>query len=906
MRTITAPGVEIKEIDKSGYSPAMVGTTCYVMGFANKGEAYRPLEFTSRAAWTNYYGEPDNEAERYFYNACIEVLNQNGRLYCARLPYDNDSFEKLVGFTYKVNEDQPVEIGKALTTLGINTNEADSGAYSYDQSLSAVDKSIQKCALIDSASSPLMVDLDKVNAYLTDEEKVGSGTFMIVDKTAGTYGKIQEDDRKGKQRELLGIMPVVTTALNGLYAQKLIDVEDRFAKYFESCGPVYTQNNETGGISANTVVDTFVQGNIGKNPDLVIQLNSAFKDYYFRFNSLEATAETIGEIVDNLNIAIESILSADGSTLNDKVIENKDTLSVVVNSTNSVLDTIETIAIEGSDIEKKIIAAYFPSKDGLPHELNVCVDGYKIDMDDDAATVADLKDVVLRVASFATAEPGYHARDNDDALPATVSFDANGYFPSIAYNTDGEGAFDRQNLKKIGVVVYKIYLDPGEGNKINFQPVEAFAGSLYKDDKDETTGTSTFIDDIVNTQSNYIYFFSNCFNKPAAKKKYLGNDGDNKIDILVYKPTATGASMGFYEKQVEEKISISKSLYDGMNKCFEKVTDINERDIDIVPDAGLANIASFIKAVYKDSGIGLYDLNGTDSDGNPLIANWTCKELNDAVKTWKSIEQKLDTFCKNTRKDCMFIADGLRPMVIQGNKKLIRPSCPKNTVDVNILPYVKFMSGLNTSYGAGYMDWFEIADDYSGDLFWCPPSIKAMGCYINTDVNFNYWDAPAGLTRGIVAATDVAFSPTPSQAGAIYEKNWNYSINYPNDGIILEGQKTFQVKPTAFDRVNVRRLFLRLERAAYKVARYFVYEGNTAYTRQRLVDALDPYFRDAKIGGGIYDYMIRCNEQNNTPDVIDRNELKVQIGIKPVKTAEFILIDFIALTTGGSFEEAFG
>ena len=66
-----------------------------------------------------------------------------------------------------------------------------------------------------------------------------------------------------------------------------------------------------------------------------------------------------------------------------------------------------------------------------------------------------------------------------------------------------------------------------------------------------------------------------------------------------------------------------------------------------------------------------------------------------------------------------------------------------------------------------------------------------MGCYINTDVNFNYWDAPAGLTRGIIAATDVAFSPTPQQAGAIYEKNWNYSINYPNDGIILEGQKTF-------------------------------------------------------------------------------------------------------------------
>ena len=94
---------------------------------------------------------------------------------------------------------------------------------------------------------------------------------------------------------------------------------------------------------------------------------------------------------------------------------------------------------------------------------------------------------------------------------------------------------------------------------------------------------------------------------------------------------------------------------------------------------------------------------------------------------------------------------------------------------------------MNTSYGAGYLDWFEQADDYTGDFFWCPPSIKATGIYINTDLNYDYWLAPAGLTRGIIAATDVAFSPNGKQAGAIYEKNWNYAINYPQDGIVLEG-----------------------------------------------------------------------------------------------------------------------
>jgi hypothetical protein len=174
----------------------------------------------------------------------------------------------------------------------------------------------------------------------------------------------------------------------------------------------------------------------------------------------------------------------------------------------------------------------------------------------------------------------------------------------------------------------------------------------------------------------------------------------------------------------------------------------------------------------------------------PVVLQWKCQSNND-IKIWKTIIQKIDTFCKNVRKDCMFITECPRPLVLTGNKKIVRPTKPKNNVDVNILPYVKWITGLNTNYGAGYIDWFEVADEFTGNFIWLPPSIKAMGVYINTDINFNYWDAPAGLNRGKISATDVAFSPTAKQAGSIYEKNWNYAINYPQDGIILEGQKTF-------------------------------------------------------------------------------------------------------------------
>jgi len=102
IRTIEAPGVEIKEIDKSQYAPAMTGTKVLTFGFANKGEDYEPMQFTSRSSWLLYYGEPDNEAERYFYNACMEVINQNGVLYCCKLPYENEAKDRYAFKKYTI------------------------------------------------------------------------------------------------------------------------------------------------------------------------------------------------------------------------------------------------------------------------------------------------------------------------------------------------------------------------------------------------------------------------------------------------------------------------------------------------------------------------------------------------------------------------------------------------------------------------------------------------------------------------------------------------------------------------------------------------------------------------------------------------------------------------------------
>lgn len=892
LRTITAPGVEIKEIDKSGYTPVMTGTTVYLKGFSPKGEPYKYMEVTTRSAFEQIYGTPDTEAERYFYAGACETLNQGGRLYAARLPYDNEAFEKMVGIKYTVEWNNTKDLSDA--TISDHT---------WISALCNVDSELIDTAMIRGGKTPILYDLSAIDEFRTDEAKVPANSFLIVDTTGATYNRVIEDDRKGYKREVIGIIPVVTTAANALYAQSYINCALSDVHKFESLSGTAFQTLKAMNANGDIIsVDGKPMQTEGLSSiDLIpsIALDSYFTEVSsISVNVLSTNSDTqlsvktyLDEVVPSSDISSYDFATGKFSNYGDAesfIISVAQYLSAPENAFS-----LSTTTNASAEEEYEIVSASMQ-----PYTLSIAdyaagnyveqLSGYESILSANGYTVDEI-----------AAQFGYHAKNGDDSLPNTIALDAATYFPTIQPAVDGEG-LDPEHLKDIGVIVYRAYLDPAEGNKVNVEAVEAYAGSLYKDDKDPNTGVTKFIDTIINSQSRYINFFSNCFSSKTAEKYYK-----DECDILIA-PPAQGACLGLYSPMTKKDISVTKSILDGLNKCFDKAADINQLDIDIVPDAGVSNIASYIKAIFGEKGP--YDLAITDDLGNSLLGMWTCKKATDApVKMWKTVLMKYDNFCKNIRKDCMFTADGLRPLVLQGQKKIVRDTKPTNSIDKDILPFLPAICGLNTNYGAGYADWFEQADDYTGDFFWCPPSIKATGVYINTDLNFEYWLAPAGLNRGIIAATDVSFSPNGKQAGAFYEKNWNYAINYPQDGIVLEGQKTFQTKPTALDRVNVRRMMLRLERSVYKTIRYFVYENNTAYTRQRVIDALDPIFKSCWQGGngGLNRYKIVCDESNNTPNVIDNNELKVQIGLVPNKAAEFILVDFIIGNQSSTWEELF-
>lgn len=472
----------------------------------------------------------------------------------------------------------------------------------------------------------------------------------------------------------------------------------------------------------------------------------------------------------------------------------------------------------------------------------------------------------------------------------SVSEDLARMFPSIPFTfKNGSTSLDKTYGQHIGVVVCQTRRDPNNDGKLITAYLEAYAGSIHADARDVATGQSIYIGDLINSKSTYIRFYPN-----LGDTVTLPDEKD--LNIALWMPDSQYQMLGFTAAECLKRIR-GGAMVDDMKTTMEKVSNIDEIQIDVVVDAGLSTISQFCYDEYAPEGV---EFNPDVDTNNAEI------DSDDDVMEWRAVASEFNSFCKDIRKDCMTILDSPRNLVIKGIEKYIRPTRPENTFSNTIGPRLMYITGIDSSYAALYTNWMRMTDSFTGKPFWLPPTCKACGIYGYNDRVGNIWDAPAGLNRGVINGIfDLSFNPKQKESDQIYTKSLNYAKRYRLDGFILEGQKTTQAKPSAFDRVNVRRLFLRLERLTYQVARYFVMEPNNSFTRRRLVDVLTPTFKAVQAAGGLYGFKIICDETNNTPERIDRNELRCAVVLQAVKTAEFILCDFIAVRTGETnFTEA--
>ena len=214
------------------------------------------------------------------------------------------------------------------------------------------------------------------------------------------------------------------------------------------------------------------------------------------------------------------------------------------------------------------------------------------------------------------------------------------------------------------------------------------------------------------------------------------------------------------------------------------------------------------------------------------------------------------------------------------------------------------VSTLDTNYVATYYPWVKMDNPSTGAGFWVPPSVVIPGVIAFTDRVAHEWFAPAGLNRGGLSSVRIAKKKlTHTDRDRLYENRINPIATFPNQGVVVFGQKTLQAKPSALDRINVRRLLIRLKKFIASSSRFLVFEQNDSSTRSRFLNIVNPFLESVQANSGLSAFRVVMDDTNNTPDVIDRNQLVGQIFIQPTRTAEFIVLDFTVLPTGAAFPE---
>lgn len=220
-----------------------------------------------------------------------------------------------------------------------------------------------------------------------------------------------------------------------------------------------------------------------------------------------------------------------------------------------------------------------------------------------------------------------------------------------------------------------------------------------------------------------------------------------------------------------------------------------------------------------------------------------------------------------------------------------------------------WLNGLSRSSSYTFVDsgWKYMFDKYNNTFRWVPLNGDMAGLCVITDTLRDAWWSPAGLNRGNVKnLVKLAWNPTKTMRDVLYSKGVNPVVSFPGSGTFLYGDKTLQTKPSAFDRINVRRLFIVLEKAISRAAKYSMFEFNDEFTRAQFVALVTPYLRDVQGRRGVTDYRVVCDTTNNTGQVIDNNQFVGDIYVKPSRSINFIQLNFVAVGTGVDFTEIVG
>lgn len=409
----------------------------------------------------------------------------------------------------------------------------------------------------------------------------------------------------------------------------------------------------------------------------------------------------------------------------------------------------------------------------------------------------------------------------------------------------------------------------------------------------------------VGDSTDELFLASSLFDGRPGSNVIGGGDVDaSEIHVVVY--DRLGVFTGTEGSVLETYAYVSKNptakKADGSNNYFVDVINLSSSFVNAF-DSRTANVSG----VYSLSGGKSYEIAQSVSLGS-VIQGWDLfkdpdiEDVNLLVvgstvsgSDLAGLAQYVTQNICEVRKDCVAFISPNRDSVV-GN--------PSPLSDV-----LEFRRELNLNSSYGFLDsgWKYTYNKYADRYEFIPLCGDTAGLCARTDSDRDPWYSPAGYNRGNVKGViRLAYSPDQADRDELYKAGVNPIVNFRGVGPVLFGDKTLLVRPSAFDRINVRRLFIVLEKAIATAAKFSLFEFNDQFTRAQFVSLVEPFLRQVQSRRGIFDFRVVCDETNNTPQVIDSNQFVGSIFIKPARSINFITLNFVAVRTGVDFSEIVG
>ena len=378
--------------------------------------------------------------------------------------------------------------------------------------------------------------------------------------------------------------------------------------------------------------------------------------------------------------------------------------------------------------------------------------------------------------------------------------------------------------------------------------LETFEGVSQASDAKDAQGNSNFYSDVIYRESKFIYWMDHDSTLANLGSSKVGQTFDNTAASNAFQVLNTSLTSG------ADGDTITNAQ---LATAYEKFLDVENVEINFL--------------------IGGPSQTNADATGDTK-----------ATKLIDIAEQ---------RKDCIAFISPARADVVNVTDPI------QQTLNVR-----DFANGLpSSSYAVVDSGYKQVYDKFNDVYRMVPLNGDIAGLCARTDLVADPFFSPGGFTRGqIRGAVKLAYNPNEAQRDILYKANVNPVVTFPGNGTVLFGDKTFQKKPSAFDRINVRRLFLLMEKAISTAAKFQLFEFNDEFTRAQFRNLVEPFLRDIQGRRGITDFKVVCDDTNNTGEVIDRNEFIADIFIKPARSINFIKLNFVATRTGVAFSEVAG